>query len=153
MVRTTAENKKKSVRIILRFLVAALGLMFAPYDICAAAVAPQKSFSSAEEAVKAAVAVRLESAIAAPDKVWAVAVLEIAPAPARGAAAELSRASIAAAVPRRARASAAALAGAALAVVVAPEAAAVVEEEAEDAQINRFQVNQDLEEWSVGKMN
>jgi hypothetical protein len=56
MTKTTAENKKKSVRIILRFLVAALGLMFAPYDICAAAVAPQKSFSSAEEAVKAAVA-------------------------------------------------------------------------------------------------
>ena len=56
MAITTAENKKKSVRIILRFLVAALGLMFAPYDICAAAVAPQKSFSSAEEAVKATVA-------------------------------------------------------------------------------------------------
>jgi hypothetical protein len=56
MTKTTAENKKKSVRIILRFLVAALGLTFAPYDICAAAVAPQKSFSSAEEAVKAAVA-------------------------------------------------------------------------------------------------
>jgi len=56
MAKTASENKKKSARIILRFLVAALGLMFAPYDICSAAVAPQKSFSSGEEAVKAAVA-------------------------------------------------------------------------------------------------
>jgi len=56
MARTASEDKKKSVRIILRLLVAALGLMFAPYGICSAAVAPQKSFSSAEEAVKAAVA-------------------------------------------------------------------------------------------------
>jgi Protein of unknown function (DUF2950) len=56
MAKTASEKRKKSVRIILRFLVAALGLMFAPYDICSAAVAPQKSFSSAEEAVKAAAA-------------------------------------------------------------------------------------------------
>ena len=56
MAKTASENKKKSVRIVLRFLVAALGLMFASYDICSAAVAPQKSFSSAEEAVKAAMA-------------------------------------------------------------------------------------------------
>ena len=56
MARTAIEDKKTSVRIILRLLVAALGLVFAPYGICSAAVAQQKSFSSAEEAVKAAVA-------------------------------------------------------------------------------------------------
>ena len=91
-----------------------------------------------------AVVVRLESAIAAPDKVWAVAVLEIAPA--RGAAAELSRASIAAAARRAAPASAAAPAGAAVAAVVDP-AAAAVEAEVE----GEVEVGVDGDNRAVGK--
>ena len=56
MAKSASDIKKASRNLRLRFFVAALGLIFALHDICAAAVAQQKSFSSAEEAVKAAVA-------------------------------------------------------------------------------------------------
>jgi Protein of unknown function (DUF2950) len=56
MAKSDSSGRKKSMNSSLRLLIAALGLMFALYDICAAAVAQQKSFSSAEEAIKAAVA-------------------------------------------------------------------------------------------------
>jgi Protein of unknown function (DUF2950) len=56
MARLATKNKSKSINSSLQSVVAAIALMFALYDICAAAMAQQKSFSSAEEAVKAAVA-------------------------------------------------------------------------------------------------
>ena len=49
-------NKKYLVNSSLQFLVAAGALMFALNGLCAAAAVQQKSFSSAEEAVKAAIA-------------------------------------------------------------------------------------------------
>jgi hypothetical protein len=56
MASLANRTTKRSMNSILQSLVAALALMFALYGICAAAVAQQKSFSSAEEAVKVAVA-------------------------------------------------------------------------------------------------
>jgi Protein of unknown function (DUF2950) len=56
MARLATKNKSKSINSSLQSVVAAIALMFALYDICTAAMAQQKSFSSAEEAVKAAVA-------------------------------------------------------------------------------------------------
>jgi len=55
---TTVANvgKKKMIHASLQSLVVAITLAFALYDICSAATAQQKSFASAEEAVKAAVA-------------------------------------------------------------------------------------------------
>jgi hypothetical protein len=50
------KTKKSSVSSSLQSLVAAAALLFALNGVCWAAVAQQKSFSSAEEAVKAAVA-------------------------------------------------------------------------------------------------
>jgi DUF2950 family protein len=56
MTTLVNKTKKKSLYPNLQSLVAAIALMFALYDHCAAAAAQQKSFPSAEEAVKAAIA-------------------------------------------------------------------------------------------------
>jgi Protein of unknown function (DUF2950) len=56
MAKTASEDEKISAGKILHFLIAAFGLMISLYGICSAAVARQESFSSPEEAVKAAVA-------------------------------------------------------------------------------------------------
>jgi Protein of unknown function (DUF2950) len=56
MAKSDCDNKQKSVNLRLQFLVTTFGLMFSLYAICSAAVARQESFSSPEEAVKAAVA-------------------------------------------------------------------------------------------------
>ncbi|MGH7833068.1 MAG: DUF2950 family protein, partial [Candidatus Binatia bacterium] len=56
MAKLANKIKERSINSNLQSLVVAIALMFSLYDICAAAVVQQKSFSSAEEAVKAAVA-------------------------------------------------------------------------------------------------
>ena len=56
MVALARRNKKPSINSCLQVLIAGVALIFALYDLCAAAVAPQKTFASAEEAVKAAIA-------------------------------------------------------------------------------------------------
>ena len=50
------KSKNEAINSSLQSVVAAIALMFTLYDICAAAMAQQRSFPSAEEAVKAAVA-------------------------------------------------------------------------------------------------
>ena len=50
------ENKNRSIHSRLWSSMAAIALMFILHDPCAAAVAQQKNFSSAEAAVKAAIA-------------------------------------------------------------------------------------------------
>src|SRR5262245_10349542 len=56
MVALARRNKKPSINSCLQVLIAGLALIFALYDPCAAAVAPQNTFASPEEAVKAAIA-------------------------------------------------------------------------------------------------
>ena len=56
MAGSANKSKNEAINSSLQSVVAAIALMFALYDICAAATAQQKSFPSAEEAVKAAVA-------------------------------------------------------------------------------------------------
>ena len=56
MATLSNQLKKSLYNLNLQCLVAAIALMFTLHDLCAAAVAQQKSFSSAEEAVKAIVA-------------------------------------------------------------------------------------------------
>jgi hypothetical protein len=56
MATLSNQFKKSLYNLNLQCLVAAIALMFTLHDLCAAAVAQQKSFSSAEEAVKATVA-------------------------------------------------------------------------------------------------
>jgi len=53
---TLAETKKRSINLTLQSLIAAVALIFALNGAGSAATAQQKSFSSAEEAVKAAIA-------------------------------------------------------------------------------------------------
>jgi hypothetical protein len=55
MAKSASDNKQKSIKLRLRFLVATFGLMFSLYGICSAALAQQETFSSPEAAVKAAV--------------------------------------------------------------------------------------------------
>ncbi len=50
------KSKNEAINSSLQSVIAAIALMFTLYDICAAAMAQQRSFPSAEEAVKAAVA-------------------------------------------------------------------------------------------------
>ena|SRR5438132_128011 len=50
------KSKNEAINSSLQTIIAAIALMFTLYDICAAAMAQQRSFPSAEEAVKAAVA-------------------------------------------------------------------------------------------------
>ena len=56
MATLSNQLKKSLYNLNLQCLVAAIALMFTLHDLCAAAVAQQKSFSSAQEAVKATVA-------------------------------------------------------------------------------------------------
>src|SRR5436309_8689487 len=56
MATLANETRKRSINSRLPSVVAAVALMFALYEVCSAATAQQKTFSSAEEAVKAAIA-------------------------------------------------------------------------------------------------
>jgi hypothetical protein len=56
MVTLVSKTKKRAINSSLLSLVAAITLMFALYGTCSAASAKQKSFASAEEAVKAGIA-------------------------------------------------------------------------------------------------
>lgn len=56
MFRLVNQGKKPAINTGLRSLVVAVALMFSPHSLHAAAVAQQKSFASAEEAVKATIA-------------------------------------------------------------------------------------------------
>ena len=55
MATLANETRKRSINSRLPSVVAAVALMFALYEVCSAATAQQKTFSSAEEAVKAAI--------------------------------------------------------------------------------------------------